>query len=178
MLMTSQTLKHAIGIFSNRQDAVQALGELKDMGFPMHKISLITKSSDIDDGLDNHGVQQPSITRTEAAKAGAVSGSVGVGSLTLIVGLTSLLIPGIGQALAVESLLTTFLGSGIAATAGGLYGALQGWLVPEDQARICSDRLNYGNYLVIIEAIEDEVLIAEPILKCWGIRTWCVYDAS
>lgn len=176
--MTSQTLKHAIGIFYNRQDAEQALGELKDTGFPMHKISVITKSSDIDHELDDQGVQQLLITRTEAAKAGAASGSIGVGSLTLIAGLTSLLIPGIGQALAVESLLTTLFGSGVAATAGGLYGALQGWLVPEEQARICSDKFKRGDSLVIMEAIEDEVLMAEPILKYWGIRTWHVYNAS
>lgn len=177
MLMTSQTLKRAIGIFSNRQDAEQALGELKDVGFPMHKISVITKNPDTDDGLDHQGVQQPSITKAEATKAGAVSGSIGAGSLTLIVGLTSLLIPGIGQALAVESLLATFLGSGIAATAGGLYGAFRGWLVPEEQAKIYSDRFNQGDYLVVMEAIEGEILIAETTLKRWGIWAWCVYDA-
>ncbi|MEG4347760.1 hypothetical protein QUB70_31450 [Microcoleus sp. A003_D6] len=137
--MISQNFKHAIGLFYNRRDAKQVLVELKNIGFPMHKISAITKTSDTNGGLNNQGVQQPSMTRAEGAKAGAVLGSIGVGSLTLIVGLSSLLIPGVGQALAVESLLTTFLGSGIAATAGGLYGALQGWLVPEEQARIYKD---------------------------------------
>lgn len=106
----------------------------------MYKISAIAKSSSNDDSLDNRSVQQPSMTRLEGAKAGAITGSIGVGSLTLIVGLSSLLIPGIGQALAVESLLTTFLGSGIAATAGGLYGAFRGWLVPEEQAKSYNDR--------------------------------------
>lgn len=148
--MTSPTLKHAIGIFFNHQDAEQALGELRDMGFPMHKISVITKSSDNVDGWNHQGVQQPPITRAEAAKAGAIAGSVGVGSLTLIVGLTSLLIPGVGQALAMESLLATFLGSGIVATAGGLYGAIRGGLVPEEQARIYNKRFSQGDYLIII----------------------------
>lgn len=137
--MTSQNLKHATGIFYNRQNAEQTLSELKHMKFPTHKISVITKTSDTDESFDTQGVAQPSITRTAGAKAGAISGSIGVGSLALIVGISSLLIPGIGQALAVESLLTTFLGSGIAATAGGLYGALRGWLVPEEQARIYKD---------------------------------------
>jgi hypothetical protein len=175
--MTSHNLKHAIGIFSNRRDAEQALAELKNKGFPMHKLSVITKSSGDDDSLDHQSVQQPSMTRAEGAKIGAITGSIGVGSLALIVGLSSLLIPGIGQALAVESLLATFLGSGIAATAGGLYGAFQGWLVPEEQAKIYSDRLNQGDLLIIIEAVENEILIAESVFKYWGIRTWRIYDA-
>ncbi|MBW4542414.1 MAG: signal transduction histidine kinase (STHK), LytS [Myxacorys chilensis ATA2-1-KO14] len=175
--MTSYNPKHAIGIFPSRQNAEQALIELKDKSFPMHKISVITKSSDQND-LNNRGVQQPPITRAEGAKAGALLGSTGVGLLTLAVGLSVLLIPGVGPALAVEGLLTTVLGSGAAAIVGGLYGALQGWLVPEEQARIYNDRLNQGDYLVVIEAVEDEIQLAEPILNRWGTRAWRVYDAD
>ncbi|MFQ4136293.1 hypothetical protein PGN35_008220 [Nodosilinea sp. PGN35] len=174
----SANMKHAIGIFSKRQNAEQALAELKSQGFPMHKLSMITKSSDDNNSLDSQSVNQPSMTRAEGAKRGAIAGGMGVGSIALIIGLASLLIPSIGQVLAVESLLTTFLGSGIAATAGGLYGALQGWLMPEEQARIYRDRLNRGDCLIIMEAVENEILIAEPVLKRWGIRTWHVYDAA
>ena len=176
--MTPHNLKQAIGTFSNSQDAEQALTELKNQGFPMHKLSVITKSSGDDQSLDSQSVKQPSMKRAEGAKTGAIAGSVGVGSLALVVGLTSLLIPGIGQVLAVESLLATFFGSGIAATAGGLYGALQGWLVPEEQAKIYSDRFNQGDYLIIMKAVESEIQIAESVLKHWGIQIWRVYDAS
>ncbi|MBD2040478.1 general stress protein [Microcoleus sp. FACHB-672] len=180
--MTLHNLKQAIGIFSNHQDAEQAIAELKNKGFPMHKLSVITKFSRDDDSLDRHlnrqSVRQPSITRAEGAKTGAITGSMGVGSLALIFGLGSLIIPGIGQALAVESLLTTFFGSGIAATAGGLYGAVRGWLVPEEQAKNYNDRFNQGDYLIIMEAVENEILIAEPVLKYWGIQRWRVYDIS
>lgn len=175
--MTSHSLKHAIGIFSNRHHAEQALIELKDKGFPMHKISVIAKSSDYD-VLESHSIQQPPITKAEGAKAGAIMGSTGVGLLTLAVGLSVLLIPGFGPALAIDGLLTTFLGSGTAATVGGLYGALQGWLGPEKQARVYSDRFNQGDYLVLIEALEAEIQLAEPILNHWEVRAWRVYDVS
>lgn len=178
--MTPHNLKRAIGIFSDHQDAEQALAELKNQGFPMHKLSVITKSSGDDDSLDSYldgqSVRQPSITRAEGAKTGAITGSIGVGSIAIIVGLSSLLIPGIGQVLAAESLLTTFLGGGFAATAGGLYGALRGWVVPEEQAKIYNDRFNQGDYLIIMEAAENEILIAEPVLKHWGIWAWRIYD--
>lgn len=175
--MASRNLKRAIGIFSNRRDAEQAIAELKTKGFPMHKLSVINKSSGDDNSLDSQSLGQPSVTRAQGAKAGAITGSIGVGSLTLIMGLASLLIPGIGQALAVESLVITFLGSGVAATAGGLYGAIQGSLVPEEQTKNYSDRFNRGDYLIIMEVVENEILIAESVLKHWGIRTWRVYDA-
>jgi len=176
-LMNYQNLKRASGLFTNHRNAEQALVELKSRGFPMHKISVIAKPSDNDD-LESLGVQQILITRAAGAQVGAILGSIRLGALALIVGLSSLLIPGIGQALAVESLLATFAGSGIAATAGGLYGALQGWLVPEEQAIIYNDRFNQGDYLIMMEARENEVLIAEPVLKRWEIRRWLVYDAT
>ncbi|MBD1826316.1 hypothetical protein NDI47_15230 [Microcoleus vaginatus GB1-A2] len=175
--MNYQNLKRASGLFTNHRNAEQALVELKSRGFPMHKISVIAKPSDNDD-LDSLGVQQVLITRAAGAQVGAILGSIRLGSVALIVGLSSLLIPGIGPALAVESILATFFGSGIAATAGGLYGALQGWLVPEEQARIYNDRFNQGDYLIVIEARKNEIVIAEPVLKRWEILTWRVYDAT
>jgi hypothetical protein len=174
--MDSHNLKHAIGIFSDRQSAEQALIELEAEGFPMHKVSVITRSSD-HYGLDNQGIEQPPMTRAEGAKAGAIMGGTGVGLLTLAVGLSVLLVPGVGPTLAIEGLLTTFLGSGTAATVGGLYGALQGWLGPEKQAGVYNDRFNQGDYLVLIEAIEAETQLAEFIFNDWGVRSWRVYDA-
>jgi hypothetical protein len=176
--MNYQNLKRASGLFTNHRNAKQALVELKSRGFPMHKISVIAKPSDNNDDLDSLGVQQILITRAAGAQVGAIYGSIRLGALALIVGLSSLLIPGIGQALAVESILATFFGSGIAATAGGLYGALQGWLVPEEQARIYNNRFNQGDYLIVMEAIENEIVIAEPVLKRWEILTWRVCDAT
>ncbi len=143
----------------------------------MHKISVIAKPSDNND-LESLGVKQILMTRAAGAQLGAILGSLRLGSLALIVGLSSLLIPGLGQAVAVESILATFFGSGIAATAGGLYGALQGWLVPEEQARVYNNRFNEGDYLIVVEARENEIVIAEPVLKRWEILTWRVCDAT
>jgi hypothetical protein len=127
--MASKTLKRAIGLFSDRQSAEQALIELKSMGFPTNKISAIAKSSERNISADLHNTSQPSLTRAEGAKVGAVTGSAVGGLLTLVAGLGVLLIPGYGPALAVESLLATILGSGAAAAVTGLYGGLRGWLV-------------------------------------------------
>jgi hypothetical protein len=175
--MASNTLKRAIGLFSDRDRAEQALIELKSMGFPCNKISAIAKTSEQNVSTNLHNTSQPSLTRAEGAKAGAVAGSAVGGLLTLAAGLSVLLIPGFGPALAVESLIATILGSGAVAAVTGLYGGLRGWLVPDEQAKIYSDRVDRGDYLVAIEATENEIRIAEPVLKRWGISNWHIYDA-
>lgn len=175
--MTDQNLKHGIGVFSNRQSAEQVLAALQSIGFPMHKISVVIKTPEGDEILGCNDIRQPPITQSESAMTGAIVGSTGVGLMTLIVGLSILLVPGVGPALAVESLLTAILGSGAAAVAGGLHGALQGWFVLEEQAVFYSERFNQGDYLAIIEATEDEIRTAEPVLSQWGIQTWRVYNA-
>jgi hypothetical protein len=166
--------KHAIGIISSREATTQALDELRAMGFSMDKISVITKHSVVHQPrADTTG---RTLTPIEGAKAGAVTGGATGGILTLIAGLGVLIIPGFGPVLAVESLLATLLASGATATLGGLVGALQGWFVPEEQARLYNESVSQGEYLVTIEATEGEIQQAEPVLQRWGVREWHIYE--
>ena len=43
--------KRAVGVFSNRQQAEQALNELKASNFPMDNVSLIARDADQDEQL-------------------------------------------------------------------------------------------------------------------------------
>jgi hypothetical protein len=86
-----------------------------------------------------------------------------------------LLIPGIALALAAESVLTVLLGSAAVAATGGLIGALQGWFIPEEQARFYNDRVSQGDYLVILEATESEIHQDEKILSRWDIQEWHIF---
>jgi hypothetical protein len=175
--MTS-TLKHAIGIISSREAATQALDELRVTGFPMSKISIITKNSEFNQSPSTANVEKRTITPVEGAKAGAITGGTTGGILTLIAGLGVLIIPGFGPVLAVESLLATLLASGATATLGGLVGALQGWFVPEEQAQLYNESVSQGEYLVTIEATEGEIQQAEPVLQRWGVREWHIYSEA
>jgi hypothetical protein len=94
----------------------------------------------------------------------------------LVAGLGILLIPGFGPALAAESVLATLLGSGASAAAGGLIGALRGWFLPEEAAKLYNDRVFQGDYLVTIESTEDNIHQAEPILKRFGIQEWRIFE--
>jgi hypothetical protein len=175
--MTSNQRKYAIGTFRSRQRAIQALDELKNTGFPMNKISVLTKYPTDAEQLGGVGRSGLSLTPGEGAAAGAVVGATIGGSLALVAGLGALLVPGFGQALAVESLLVTLVGSGASAAAGGLVGAVRGWFLPEEPAIFHNRQVSQGVYVVTVTGTKNEIRRAEPILTRWGIQEWPVYDA-
>ncbi|MDX2214016.1 MAG: hypothetical protein SFY66_12080 [Oculatellaceae cyanobacterium bins.114] len=172
--MNTKNLKQAIGVFPNREKVEQAVLGLQSINFPMHQISVVPSTTNATT-CSNHS-KAATITRVEGAQAGAVLGSVGVGLTTLTIGLGVLCVPGVGPALALDSILTVFLGGGMASAAGGLYGAFLGYLAPEKQVKRYKEQLKPGDCLVIIEATEPQILSAEPILRRCSVHSWQVYD--
>ena len=175
--MTCNQHKYGIGTFRSRQRAIRAFDELKKTGFPMNKIFVLTKYPTDSEQLGGVGRSGLSLTPGEGAAAGAVVGATRGGSLALVAGLGALLVPGFGQALAVESLLVTLVASGASAATGGLVGAVRGWFLPEEPAIFYNDQVSQEVYLVTVRGTKNEIRRAEPILTRWGIQKWRVYDA-
>lgn len=50
--------------------------------------------------------------------------------------------------------------------------------IPEDKARVYSDRFQRGDYLIIVDGTESEIQHAEAILKRRGIQEYSVFDAT
>ncbi|MBD2181413.1 DUF1269 domain-containing protein [Planktothrix sp. FACHB-1355] len=176
--------RRAVGVFSHRQDAEYALTELRDSGFPMDKVSLIAKDTGKADrfaGSDVRDIDNDT-NADEGAKTGAIAGGALGGITGLLVGLGALAIPGIGPVMlagaAATAIATALSGGVIGAAAGGLIGALIGLGIPEDRARVYSDRVSRGGYLVIVDGSEDDIRRAESILNRRGIEEWGVYDYS
>lgn len=180
----SSVAKRAIGVFSHRRDAEAAITELRDAGFPLSRISIIAKDT------NGHGIAGLDVDKNvgtgnkadDGLKAGAATGGV-VGGLTgLLVGLGTLAIPGIGPVIAggaaATALASTLAGGAIGAAAGGIVGGLVGLGIPEDKARVYSDRFQRGDYLVIIDGTEAEIRQAEPILNRRGIQEFAIYDGT
>lgn len=174
--MNANNLKQATGIFPSQEAVEQALRGLQSIHFPMHQTSIVTPNSNVTEDSVDKADQLP-ITRVEGAKAGAVLGSVGVGFTTLTIGLGIVLVPGVGPAIALDSILTAFLGSGVASAAGGLYGAFLGCVDPKKYIKLYREQLKQGDYLIIIEATENQILAVEPIFRRCGVRSWRVYDS-
>ena len=183
--------RRAVGVFPNRRDAEQALYELRDSGFDMNHVSLITRDdipdneiagADVHDSVrDRQAATQVDNKADDGAKAGAATGGALGGLTGLLVGLGTLAIPGVGPIMlagaAATALATTLAGTAIGAAAGGLLGALIGLGIPEDRARMYGDRVSRGEYLVIVDGTDAEIVHAERILQGRGIQEYGVYDA-
>ena len=191
--MTLINNKRAVGVFSSHEEVEDALNELRDNGFDMNQVSVIAKH---DEDLNQRyqigetRVQEPTETREighettrveEGAKTGVEAGGA-VGGLTgLLIGLGTLAIPGIGPVMlagaVATAIATTLAGGAIGAAVGGLIGSLVGLGIPEHRAQIYHDYVVDGDYLVIVDGTEAEILRAETIFKHKGMREWEVYNS-
>ncbi len=171
--------QHAVGIFSNRQDAEYALSELRDAGFDMNKVSVIVKNADPNESLGGADVSDSKGEQIAGGtKAGATTGAVTGGVIALVGSLGVLALPGVGAAAEVGILLAnTLLGGAIGAATGALAGALIGWGVPEERAKYYEQRVSGGDYLVVVQGTAEEILRAEAILDNRGVLDWGIYDA-
>lgn len=176
--------KRAIGVFPHRRNAEAALQELRTAGFNMDNVSVVGKHADHNDQIAGVEMSDRATGNKadEGAKAGAATGGALGGLTGLLVGLGALAIPGIGPVIAggalATALATTAAGGAIGAAAGGLTGALVGLGIPEERAKFYNDRVNRGDYLVMVDGTEDEIRRAQPILSRHGIQEWGIYDTS
>ena len=174
--------RRGIGVFSSQQTMEFSINELRESGFPMDKVSVIAKDDSGDSVQGTDVNKKPGLEVTKGAKVGSITGTV-LGLLSgLLLSASTLIIPGVGPVVAAgtlaETLATTLAGAGIGAASGGLVGAFTGLGIPGDKAKVYSDRLSQGDYLIVIEGKSDEVMRAETLLlNDRGIEEWAVYDA-
>jgi len=172
--------KRGVGVFSNRRDVEKALHELKNTGFDMDRVSVITQDGDKDDIAGADVRDRVGDKSDEGAKVGAATGGALGGLTGLLVGLGTLAIPGIGPIMlagaAATTLATTLAGAGIGAVAGSLLGALVGLGIPEERARVYDERVKRGHYLVIVDGTDTEIATAEAILTRQGVEEFEIYD--
>jgi len=185
--MTTQH-KRAIGTFSDHRDADAALSELRDSGFSMDMVSIvgqdINRNSSVAgaEGSDRLSDLSEHSRADEGAKTGATTGGA-VGGLTgLLVGLGMVAIPGVGPVMlagaGATALATALTGGAIGAATGGILGGLVGLGIPEGRARAYSDRIDQGDYLVMVVGTDEDIQRAQNILSHRGINDWGIYDST
>jgi hypothetical protein len=139
------TGRTVVGLFARRQDAENAIRELKAAGFDDQQIGVaLQDQNEQRDLLDSAGG-----TEAEGAAKGALSGGI-VGGLIGLLG--SLLIPGVGPIVVGGVLASTLTGAGVGAATGGIIGALMGMGVPEADAQHFDLGLRSGHTLVTVDA--------------------------
>ncbi|BAU62754.1 signal transduction histidine kinase [Stanieria sp. NIES-3757] len=171
--------KRIVGLFYSRDEAEAAVRDLRDSGFNMNRVSVIAKDTNPIAGTEK--TRDIGNKADEGAATGALTGGALGGITGLLVGLGLLAIPGIGPILLAgaeaTAIATTLAGVGIGAAAGGLVGALVGLGIPEEKAKIYSDRVAGGSFLVMVNAPETEIGYAEAIMRRHGVEELEIYDS-
>ncbi|MCC5670217.1 general stress protein [Nostoc sp. CHAB 5784] len=179
--MVLSQYQRAVGVFTHRRDAEQALHELRDSGLAMEKVSVVVQNADRNHEIaDNEIKERTGDKADEGATVGGLSGGA-VGGLTgLLVGLGTLAIPGVGPIMlagaAATALVTTLVGASIGAATGTFAGALVGWGISEEQARAYNERVEHGHYFIIVDCTSFEIAKVEAILQRWGIEEFGIYE--
>lgn len=144
-----------IGIFSDKQQAEEAINNLEIKGYNPKDLSLIVR-----DNIRSEEAGSKGGSITEGALSGAAAGGVLGGLAGLMIGLGTVSIPGVG-ALLVGGPIAAVLGlTGAAATvvsgattgilAGGLLGGLVSLGIPNEDAKIYEQRIREGAVLLAV----------------------------
>ncbi|MEA5516553.1 general stress protein [Nodularia sp. UHCC 0506] len=181
--MVNKNNKYAVGVFVRHQEVEQAINELKASGFPMAQVSILAKDVEPDERLGETRISdrlgEQSVNATSPVGETLTAATWG----SALVGLSSLAIPGLGTLLAAGSVGVALIAS-IAGVAVGvvanqnLVQALIDLGIPENQARIYSDRLQQSYYLLILNGTDEEIHSAEAILHNHSIKNLGIYDSS
>jgi uncharacterized protein (TIGR02271 family) len=177
-MMNAVQYRRATGLFYSRDEAEAAIRDLKNHGFNMDRVSVIAKDGNNIAGTES--TENIGNKADEGAATGALTGGALGGITGLLVGLGALAIPGIGPILlagaTATTLATTLAGAGIGAAAGGLVGGLVGLGIPEERAKLYSDRVASGSFLVMVEGREDEMDSVVDIMRRHGVEELDVYN--
>jgi len=182
MITEPQHQNFALGVFPSRQTTEQALNELKNAEFPMDKISIVARQAEENDRLNEVQMSDRINGKDVGTAAGAtLDANTGAFWGSILIGLSSLAIPGVGMVIGAGSLgvalASAVAGTGISAvTFAGLVNALKDWGVPQEQASTYCDRLVQGEYLIIVSGLEDEINRAQNILNQHKIKNWNVFE--
>lgn len=144
-----------IGVFDDAQAARRALEALRDSPLDLDDISIISRDRAAS------GAANEDVSAGEGATVGAVWGG--------LVGLTALLIPGIGPFIAGGALFATLTGAVTGAVVGGIAAGLIDFSgIPEEDARGYEDEINQGKTLIAVRAREQDIAAVRQILQSDG----------
>jgi uncharacterized membrane protein len=152
-----------VGVFERYEQADGALKELNEMGFGRDEISVVAPEEKVRGKLSRDNQ-----TAGQTATTGAIFG----GLAGLLIGVGTIVAPGVGTVLTAGALATalgtTAAGAGIGAAAGGIRGSLREMKVPEADAKILEEGIRKGGILVAVIAGENNIQAVKEVMKKWN----------
>lgn len=159
--------KSVIGVFNSRQDAEQAISQLRQQGFSTEEINIVSKKGNKGNTGDKEYVNDDV---TDGALTGGTLGGLG----GLILGAGALAIPGIGPIIAAGPIAAALSG----AVAGGFAGGLIDWGIPAEVSHRYEQHVAGGGILAVIRTTSQKVDQAAQILRQNGAQDVESHDAD
>jgi uncharacterized membrane protein len=152
-----------LGMFEHPLEARRAMDRLRDSSLRIDDISIISRATE--SGKPISSVDD--VSAGEGAAVGAVWGG--------LVGLATLLIPGIGPFIALGALAATLTGAVTGAVVGGIAAALIDFGdIPEDEARAYEAKIHAGATLIAVKVHPDDTAETRRLLVDAGANS--LYD--
>lgn len=173
-----------MGLFADTEPLEQAINQLKSHEFDLSQISVIARGIEKTAAAGAVQVSDQVGDQTVASSTGIVTDSVRAATWgSLLAGLTALAIPGLGMVVAAGSvgvaLLTGLAGTGISLNNfNQLVEAFSTIGITEADAKIYSERLSSGDYLVIVEGTPNDLQQVGDALTDRGIQNWRIYPIA
>ncbi len=145
------------GMFNDSDSADTAYRSLRDRGYTDDDIHVVMSKDTREKYYDRGDVEiEEGSKAMEGAGAGAATGGTIGGILGALAAVgTSVIIPGLGLAIA-GPLAGALAGAGAGGAAGSLVGALIGAGIPEEHAKVYKEGLNEGGIVVGAHPRNDE----------------------
>ena len=148
--VTVEERRTIVGIFDDAAHAERALSGLREAGIRPEQVSVVARDAEDRATLAERGED------AEDATGGAITGGMIGGLAGFLIGVSALVIPGIGPIVGSGIIVSTLAGAGIGAAAGGLVGALTTRGVPDDEAERYQAHVQEGRILLTVHADNDE----------------------
>lgn len=148
--------KVVVGVFHDRNQAEEALENLKGHGFE-EDISLVARDD------QQRGGGQGGMGGQDLSEGTFTGGALG-GIAGLLAGVGALLIPGIGPIIAAGPIAAALTG----VVTGGIAGGLIDFGLPEERGEYYEEQVRQGGILVSMKASDEKVEEAASILRQYG----------
>lgn len=144
--------KALVCIVPDMEEAESIVSRLHGVGFSSNDISVLFPNTEgTNDFAHTYSTKAP-----EGAVAGIGAGGAVGGTIGLLAGLGSLVIPGLGPFIAAGPLIAALSGAAAGMTLGGIGGALVGLGIPEIEAKRYEGKIRGGNILISVHTEDRE----------------------
>lgn len=147
-------------IFENTQDVENVVTELHQKGFTDQEISVVMTDKRKQELLQHVGASKLPEGVATGAAVGGILGAIAAG----LAAIGTITLPGVGL-LAAGPVVAALAGGGAGAALGGLTGALVGWGIPEEEAKLYENQIKQGNVLISVNATVTQVETVKSIFN-------------